>query len=95
MQKVWFERHPGLYSDEFDYYNFYGLYFDGILEAANFLKHVRGDPETQYEGWCDRGIKCLKDVSTGIVYINDGMYFPDEDILNDYIKNGKNPRKIS
>lgn len=86
MQTVQFERHPGLYSGEFDYYNFYGLYFNDILEVANFFKHIRCDPDTHYEGFCYRGLKCLKDVSTDIVYINNGGYFPDETFLDDYIK---------
>tara|TARA_Y100000389_G_scaffold177568_1_gene189932 strand:+ start:104 stop:412 length:309 start_codon:yes stop_codon:yes gene_type:complete len=95
MQKVWFEKHQGLYSEEFDYFNFYGLYFDGILQAANFFKHIKGDPEIQYEGWMEKGIKCLKDVETGIIYSDDGIHFPDEDFLKAYIKQyGKNSRKV-
>lgn len=86
MQAVQFERHPGLYSTEFNYYNFYGLYFNNMLDVANFLKHIRYDPETQYEGFCYRGLKCLKDVSTEVVYINNGKYLPDETFLDDYIK---------
>ena len=63
MQKVWFERHPGLYSEEFEYFNFYGIYFNDILQAANFLKHIKYESDTQYEGWMERGIRCLKDVA--------------------------------
>lgn len=86
MQKVHFEKHPGLYSDEFDYYNFYGLYFDTILQAAKFFKHIKCDPETQYEGFCYKGLNCLKDVSTGIIYIDNDGFLPDETFLDDYIK---------
>jgi hypothetical protein len=86
MQKVWFERHPGLYSDEFEYFNFYGIYFNDILQAANFLKHIKYESDTQYEGWMERGIRCLKDVETGIVYLDDGVKFPNEEFLKAYIK---------
>lgn len=86
MQKVHFEKHPGLYSDDFEYFNFYGLYFDTILQAAKFFKHIKYNSETTYEGFCRKKIKCLKEVSTGIIYIDNGGFLPDETFLDDYIK---------
>lgn len=87
MQAVWFEKHPGLYNDEVDYYNFYGLCFRSILDVAGFFRHIRHDPGARYEGFCYKGrLNCLKDVSTGIVYIDRGGYLPDETFLDDYIK---------
>lgn len=92
MQTVWFEKHRGLHSDEFNYYNFYGLYFNSILDVSSFLRHIKYDPETQYEGFCYKGLNCLKDVSTGIVYIDKGGYLPDETFLDDYIKRYGKPK---
>ena len=92
MQTIWFEKHPGLYSDEFDYYNFYGLYFNSILDVASFFKHIKCDPETRYEGFCYKGLNCLKDVSTDIIYINRGGYLPDKTFLDDYIKRYGKPK---
>lgn len=92
MQTIWFEKHPGLYSDEFDYYNFYGLYFNSILDVASFFKHIKCDPETRYEGFLYKGLNCLKDVSTDIIYINKGGYLPDETFLDDYIKRYGKPK---
>ena len=86
MQTIWFEKHPGLFSEELGYYNFYGLYFSSILEVATFLKHVKGDPETQYNGTYYKGVKCLQDTTTGMIYMNNGVYLPDETFLDDYIK---------
>ena len=86
MLKVSFERHPGFYSDDFDYYNFYGLYFESILTVAEFFRHIKYNPETEYEGNCYKGFNCLKDVSSGVIYLDNGVLLPDETFLDDYIK---------
>ena len=85
MQKVGFEKHRGFYSEDFDYYNFYGLYFNNIFEVASFFRNIKYDPDTEYEGFCYKGLNCLKDMSTNIIYIEKG-YLPDETFLDDYIK---------
>ena len=86
MQKVQLDKHVGMHSNELNYFNFYGLYFDTILQAANFLKHIKYNSEITYEGFCHKKVKCLKEVSTGMIYLDNGGFLPDETFLDDYIK---------
>ena len=91
--KVFFERHPGFYSESMDYYNFYGLYFDSIHEVADMLKRVRFKEHITLEGTFIKKHKCLRDVDTDMINF-EGQWFPDETFVEEYI-NGKHTKKIS
>ena len=54
-----------------------------LIKVYNII--IKYDPDTQYEGFCYKGLNCLKDMSTNIIYIEKG-YLPDETFLDDYIK---------
>ena len=86
MKTVYFEKHPGLYSEDLNYYNFYGLYFKDIFEVSRFFRHIKYDSETTYIGFRKRGINCLRDETTGIIYLYNGTYLPDESFLESYVK---------
>lgn len=92
MQRVWFEKHPGLYSEELEYYSFYGLCFNSILDVAKFLKNVPYNIDFEYQGFYYKKLPCLLDVDSGIIYLDNGEYIPDKTFLDDYIRRYGRPK---
>lgn len=90
---VKFEHHPGFYVEELDYFNFYGLMFNNILEAAEFLKRLPYDPNMYLTGlYHKRGYKFLVDNDTGMVWTGRG-WLPDDSFINDFIRKIKHSHK--
>ena len=84
MQRVYMDRHPGLYSEDTDYYIFYGLYFGDICEVGEFLKPIPYIEDVKLEGMYIGGYKCLKEVGNDHIYIN-GQWLENEDAVHNYI----------
>jgi hypothetical protein len=92
---VSFERHPGTYNDEMDFFMFYGLMFESIFDVAKFFKKMKYDPEMILTGHYYREMKYLMDEVTGMVWIGNG-WLPDETFLKDYCnkRHGKDSIKV-
>ena len=82
---VEFERHPGIYVEELDYFSFYGMMFETIFDVAKFLKHLPYDPTMYLTGLYHKGYKFLLDDDSGMVWTGHG-WLPDESFLDDYIR---------
>ena len=75
MLSCQFEGHPGVMDDDSNIFVFYGLAFDGILEAARFLKSV--SPGEEYQGVVGRGSKILWNPATDMWW-SEGRWWPDK-----------------
>lgn len=73
--KTYFNGHPGFQDENF--FVFYGLFFDNILEVSNFFKDI---PVRNWKGENYRGYKILKDKCTKEYYFYGELYDTSTDI---------------
>lgn len=72
---TFFNGHPGRQTKEF--FVFYGLLFDDIIEVSKFLKHV---PLGNWKGKNYKGYKYLIDKELNKIYFYGDLYDSDMDI---------------
>lgn len=82
---VEFERHPGTYNEELDFFMFYGLVFESIFDVAEILRRLPYDPTLNLTGEYHRGYKFLLDEDSGMLWTGFG-WLPDESFVDDFIR---------
>jgi len=75
MKSCCLNRHPGVINFDSGVCVFYGIPFESILKAAEFLRGVQAGPE--YRGKVVRGVKVLKDVELSM-WLSEGRWWPDK-----------------
>ena len=73
--KTTLNGHPGIQDD--DFFVFYGLFFDNIIDVAKFLKDI---PIRNWKGTNYKGYKYLKDKKTKEIFFYGEKYESDIDI---------------